>query len=120
MNFTIDEEYLTDVIINKRYCTLSNPDNPTHEDLIKILRGRDYWTSTSSEDHPEFTKLRNDLEQKNYIRTNRNCWNGDVVLKSFNLNGYKFVKGYRFPCASAMGNSIKYSKKNNLKTFCKF
>lgn len=111
MKFEINEEYLTDVIINKRYTTLKNPDNPTHEDLIKILKGRDYWTSTSFEDHPEFAKLRNHLEELGYIQTQRNSWNGDTVLKPFYLNGARFKKYEQFPCGAAIKSNIKFKLK---------
>lgn len=111
MKFEINEEYLTDVIINKRYCTLKNPNNPTHEDLIKILKGHDYWLSTSSEDHPEFAKLRNHLEELGYIQTQRSWSNGDSVLKPFYLNGAKFKKYEQFPCGAAIKFNLKYKLK---------
>lgn len=114
MNFEIDKQYLTDVIINKKHCSLSNPDNPTHEDLIKILKGHAYWTSTSSEDHPEFANLRNRLEKMGYIQTQRNWWNGDIVLKPFVLNGVRFKKNEQFPCASAIGATIRYKSKSKI------
>ena len=110
MKFYIDEEYLTDITIHKQYTLLKNPDNPTNEDLIKILKGRDKWTSTSCEDHPEFAKLRNQLEELGYIQTQRNWWNGDTVLKPFYLNDTRFKKYEQFPCAAAIKFNLKYKR----------
>lgn len=86
-------------------------DKLTHEELIKILRGKDRCSSTWSEDHPEFAKLRNLLEEQGFIHTSRNSWNGDYVQKPFTLNGHEFKKGEKFPCGSAMGISFEVSRK---------
>ena len=111
MKFEINEEYLTDITIHTKGSFLSNPDNPTHEDLIKILRGQDCWTSTSSDDHPEFAKLRNQLEELGYIQTQRSWWNGDTVLKPFYINGAKFKRYEQFPCGAAIKFNIKFKLK---------
>ena len=109
--FEINNDYLTSVSIHKTYSNLSNPDNPTKEDLVKILKGTHFWSSSHTEDHPEFAKLRNQLEELGYIQTQRNCWNGDTVLKPFVLNGAKFKKGEQF----LSGGAIKYSIDSKLK-----
>jgi hypothetical protein len=111
MEFQIDDEYLRSVTITDKGSLLENPDNPTHDDLIKILMGRDQWTMTRSEDHPEFAKLRDELEQSGYIRTQRSYWNGDMVVKPFTLNGAKFRKGEQFPSGAAIKSHIRYRLK---------
>lgn len=116
MDFTIDEQYLTDVHVRTETSLLSDPENPTPDDLIRILKGHDKMISHSVIDHDEFAKLRNHLEELGYIRCQRNSWNGDTVLKPFTLNGYKFKKHVRFPCAAALGVSIRSAKKYGYKT----
>lgn len=110
MNFTIPEEYICDVTVRTEYDLIKDRDNPTHEDLIKILKGYDKCYSISNKDHDEFTKLRDQLEQEGYIQTQRNWWNGDRVLKPFYLNGWRFKKNHKFPSAAALGNSIKCAR----------
>jgi hypothetical protein len=63
-------------------------------------------------DHPGFTRLRDELENKGYIKTERNCWNGDTVLKAFRLNDHWFEEGDTFPCAAAMKNMFKLENKS--------
>lgn len=112
--FTIDENYIREVTVRTETSTLSNSDAPTHEDLIKILKGHHKMISISSKDHDEFTKLRNKLEELSYIETQRTWWNGDRVLKSFKLNAWTFRKNHKFPCAAAMRHSIYYARKLGL------
>lgn len=107
MRFEINEEYLTDVIVHEKLNFLSNPDNPTPEDLIKILKGYGYGTSTRCIDHPEFAKLRNKLEELGYIQIELGWWNGDNVLKPFYINGARFKKNEQFPCGAAIKFTIK-------------
>lgn len=111
MKFYIDDQFLTTVNITKSYSTLSNEQNPTEEDLIKVLKGEHKVFSTRVEDHPEFAKLRNSLEDLKYIKTWRNCWNGDTVLKTFSLNDAVFEKNEQFPSGAA----IKYRIESKLK-----
>lgn len=111
MNFTIPEEYICDVTVRTEYDWIKDRNNPTHEDLIKILKGYDRSFCISNKDHDEFTKLRNQLEEQGYIRTVRNSWNGDTVLKPFYLNGWRFKKNHKFPCAAALKGSIACAKK---------
>ena len=110
--FFIDEQYVTDVHVRTVTSTLSNPDDPTPEDLIKILRGQHEMISLSNKDHDEFTKLRNQLEELGYIKTERGWWNGDRVIKGFKLNGFPLKKGERFYCAAAMQGSFKLARKD--------
>ena len=108
--FFIDEKYVTDVYVRVERSLLESPENPTHEDLIKILKGQDKMISMSSKDHPEFTKLRDELERLGYIITQRSWWNGDRVIKGFKLNGYPLKKGERFYSAAAMKGSLEMVK----------
>lgn len=110
--FNIDEAYICDVTVKEHYDMIKDRNNPTNEDLIKILKGWDMATSVSNKDHDEFTKLRNQLELEGYIQTQRNWWNGDRVTKGFKLNEWSFKKGHQFPCASAMKNSIYCARKH--------
>jgi hypothetical protein len=111
MHFTIDEQYICDVSVRTEHDFIKDRNNPTYDDLIKILKGYDKAVSYSNKDHDEFTKLRNQLEAEGYIKTVRNCWNGDTVLKPFYLNGWRFKKNHRFPCAAALKNSIYCARK---------
>lgn len=110
--FFIDESYITDVTVRTVTSNLDNPDNPTPEDLIKILKGKHQWVSISNKDHDEFTKLRNQLEELGYIKTERGWWNGDRVIKGFKLNGFPLKKGERFLCAGAMRGAMSFAKNN--------
>ena len=116
MRFEIDEAYICDVIVRTEYDLIKDRGNPTPEEFIKILKGWDKMVSTGSKDHDEFTKLRDQLEAEGYIKTVRNCWNGDTVLKPFYLNGWRFKKNHRFPCAAALKNSISCARKYGWKS----
>ena len=108
--FYIDESFITDVTVRQEYDFIKDRNNPTHEDIIKILKGHDKGYSIGSKDHDEFTKLRNQLESEGYIQCQRSWWNGDRVLKPFYLNGWKFKKNHKFPCASALKSSISCAR----------
>ena len=103
--FTIDLEFCTSVMKNESYSTLEDPANPTNDDLIKILKGNHKVKSMWLIDHPEFTKLREQLGEEGYITIERGWWNGDRVVKPFTLNNTRFKKNDQFPSASA----IKYN-----------
>lgn len=118
--FNIDENFICDVMIRTEYDYIKDRNNVTHEDLIKILKGQDRGYSISNKDHDEFTKLRDQLEEEGYIKTVRNCWNGDSILKSFKINEWIFRKGHRFPCAAAMKVSIDCARKFGWKSISSF
>lgn len=109
--FTIDETYICDVMVREECDFIKDRNNPTPEDLIKILKGCDKSYSISHKDHDEFTKLRNQLEELGYIKTQRGWWNGDRVIKGFKLNEWTFKKGEKFSCAAAMRGSIECARK---------
>ena len=117
MKFTIDENYITDVHITKEYSILGDtPQEAWTEELtVKVLKGLNKMTRHSVEDHPEFAKLRDTLEQQGFISTQRNCWNGDRVLKKFELNGIEFKPGDKFVCAGAMRVGLTVAKKYGVK-----
>ena len=101
--FTIDPAYLTSVTIREEWNTYTKDGrNPTAEELLLILQGKGKCGMTHTEDHPEFTKLREQLGQDGYITIERGWWNGDRVEKPFTLNGLKFKVGAQFSCGDAM------------------
>jgi hypothetical protein len=111
MNFKLDPEYVTDITIHQEWNTYTNKDDITDEDLVEVLKGRGSCSSTRSEDHPEFARLRDQLEQLGYIQCQRNWWNGDRVLKSFTLNGVAFEPGEQFPSAAPMKFHLERAQK---------
>lgn len=116
MHFTISEEYICDVTVKHEHDFIKDRANPTHEELIMVLKGCDKAYSLSNKDHDEFTKLRDQLEELGYIKTERGWWNGDRVLKPFYLNGWRFKKNHKFPSAPALRNSITCARKYGWKS----
>ncbi len=121
MQFTIDPQFICDVTIRKEWSMFDNvhSDDLTPDQLIKIIQGKDRCSMTSSQDHPEFAKLRDSLEEQGYIKTQRSWCNGDTVIKPFMLNDIRYKKGDRFLSACALKVAIesakKYGKKYNPK-----
>ena len=113
MKIEIDPSFLTSVEIYKEWSMYKHiaKEDLTPEQVFKIIKGEDRCSSLSSEDHPEFTKVREQLGADGYIRIQRGWWNGDEVIKSFVFNSAKFKKGEQFPCACAMAGHLKYIKK---------
>ena len=113
MDFTIDPEYLTSVTIRDEWNTYTkNGRVPTAEELILIIQGKGECSTTSSADHPEFAKLREQLGANGYISIQRSWWNGDSVLKPFTLNRRKFKVGAQFSSAGAMGTHFTVRAKH--------
>ena len=102
MKFEIDESFLTSVNIYKEWSMFQHidPDDLTPDQVFKMIKGEDRCSSQSSEDHPEFAKLRDSLEQQGFIKTQRNCWNGDDVIKTFTFNGNNQVQYEGIRCES--------------------
>lgn len=111
MYFTIDESYLCDVTVTTEFDFIADRENPTPDDLIKLIKYPHKPVIYSNKDHDEFTKLRNQLEELGYIKCQRGWWNGDTVLKPFYLNGWRFKKNHKFPCAAALKVSIDCARK---------
>lgn len=119
MNFQIDPNSLCSVNIREEWSMYKNIpiDELTPEQLIKIIKGEDRYMSLKNDDHPEFAELRNKLEEQGFISTQRNCWNGDRVLKPFKVNGAPFYKDEKFHCGAAIKYTVEQKQKNkNYKT----
>lgn len=86
---------------------------PTPEELILLLQGKGKCAITHSEDHPEFAKLRNQLEDEGYIQTKRHWSNGDRVIKPFVLNGKLYKEKEQFSSGAAMAFSFKRKEDYN-------
>jgi hypothetical protein len=110
MKFEIDESYMCDITIRKEWGIYDhiNQTDLKPDQLFRIIKGEDRCTSVSSEDHPEFAKLREQLGSEGFIRIQRSSWNGDMVTKPFTLNGKKFKMNERFYCGAAMKGHMKY------------
>ena len=115
--FTIDEQYITDVRDYREWGMFDNipADELTPEQLFKIIKGEDRCSSLGHHDHDEFTKLRNQLEEQGYITTQRGWSNGDRVIKGFRLNEFTLKKGDKFLSACAMKGAIQFARSRNRK-----
>ena len=115
-DFVIDPSYITDITIRTDYSLVKDPN-----DLLEVIKqsGKEYY-SISNEDHPEFKKLRNLLEEQGFIKCERGWWNGDRVLRPFRLNGWKFNKEHKFPCAAALKSSISCAEKYGWKSISSY
>jgi hypothetical protein len=111
MNINIDPAFLTSVTITKEWSMFGHKTELTEDELVKVLKNEDKCTSISSEDHPEFAKVREQLGKDGYIEIQRSWWNGDRVTKAFTFNGAKFKKGEQFPSGAAMAGHLKFTKK---------
>lgn len=116
MRFTLDEKYICDVTVITEHDFIKDRNNPTQDDVINVLKGYQKSVTISNKDHDEFTKLRDELEKQGYIKTQRNWWNGDTVLKPFYLNEWLFKKNHKFPCAAALRGSIACARKYGWKS----
>ena len=112
--FFIDPEFLTTVIDETKFNLLENPNDPTMDDLMLMIQNRHELMSIGNIDHWEFTLLREQLGREGYIKIERGWWNGDQVLKPFNLNGVQFKKNATFPCASAMKVRLEYKQNSRV------
>ena len=113
-NFNFDESCMCDVTVRKEWGMYDHvpADELTNEQLIKILKGEDRCSSTSSKDHPDFASLRDRLEGEGYIKTERGWWNGDRVTTPFKLNGVLFRRDDRFPSGAAMKHHIEFKRRH--------
>lgn len=109
--FYINIECVTSISVRTVYYVTRKEGESEEDFLIRKLKNSEpTMTSLSSEDHPEFAKLRNQLEELGFIKTERSWSNGDRVLKSFYLNDVKFSKGHKFCCAAAMKWTLEHGK----------
>jgi hypothetical protein len=116
MEFTIDAVYLTDVTVKTEFNPFKDKQVLTPDELVNALKWENNNYTISAIDHPQFTELRETLEHGGYIHVQRNWWNGDVVRKPFTLNGFKFSRGNRFPCAAALGVAMRCAEARGSKS----
>lgn len=95
MKFTINPDYLCDVPVKYGFTTDEGVD----------------CSMTAAVDHPAFRELRDHLEHRGFIKTERTWHNGDRVLKPFYLNDRLFEVDEKFCCAAAMGIQFKCEAK---------
>ena len=114
MKFEIDPAYLTDVTVTKTYYPHQESESVTADQLMEILKSLPV-VSTSAIDHPEFTRLREQLESEGYVCVERAGWNGDRVLLPFSLNGHEFQPGDQFSCAPALGAEFRFRDQQRCK-----
>lgn len=81
----------------------------TDDELIMLSKGHNISRQIWSEDHPEFTKLREQLGAEGYIKIERGWSNGDRVLKPFVLNTKQFKVGDQFSSAGAMKWDLEHA-----------
>lgn len=114
MRFEIDMNSLCSITVRNEWGMYDHIplDELTPEQLIKILKGEDRCSSIHSDDHPDFAELRNKLESQGFIKTTRNSWNGDRVLKPFILNGARFWKDEKFCCGAAIKWDVEHKQKD--------
>ena len=112
-NFEIAEEYLTQVVVHEemKFTNFTPMGSMTQDQIDAMNEMMDKPVKvTRWIDHPEFTKLREQLEVEGYIIIQRSWWNGDRVLRSFKVNGLTLKKGSTFYCAAALGNIIAVAR----------
>lgn len=109
MKFYIDISYVTSVTVTTEYKPRQRDDETEADFLVRILSSSSTpVTSTTNKDHPKFTALRERLCTEGYIRIERSWWNGDRVIKPFELNDVKFEPDDKFPCAAAMTYTLQH------------
>jgi hypothetical protein len=111
MNYTLDDSFAWDVSYRQEWSKYDNKTDLTPTELLEVIKGVDKSVSIGNDDHPEFKKLRNQLEAEGYIKCERSWWNGDRVLKPFTLNGVDFNVDGNFPCGAAMKIHLEIERK---------
>ena len=112
--FKLKREHITSVS-HTEHIVLEVP--PEARALFKTFNHKlEGYAHSSLIDHPEFTKMRNRLEKQGYIQIEHGWINGDRALKPFSLNGFKFKKHDKFPCASAMDIWLSVKEKKLTKS----
>jgi len=111
MMFEIDSEYVTDVSVHQTFYRYADKQTLTNEELVEFIKNPVVGSMVGTTDHPEFARLREQLEESGYISVQRGWSNGDRVLKLFVLNGVTFEPGEQFPCAAAMRYHLKRDQK---------
>lgn len=112
--FTIKDYHICSLTVTETYDMFRNIpyDQLTQKQLLKIIKGESTVSSIKTQDHPEFTKLRNTLHEQGYVEIETRSWNGDRVLKPFMLNDILFTEGVKFLSAGALRIRLDQAKKN--------
>lgn len=106
--FRLPAPAFSSVVIRKEWSMYARKETLTDEELTDVLVGKDLCISTHSEDHAEFTELRELLGAQGFIYIERGWWNGDRVLRPFSLNRKRFKRGDKFVSAGAMKFSLRH------------
>lgn len=109
--FYLDESLEWNVTTHTEYNSYIDKEIVTNEDLIEVLKGKGIIRTIGSDDGPEFKALRNQLEKLGYIECQRGWWNGDRVVKPFQLNGLKFKKNEQFLSGAAMKSYLEFLRR---------
>lgn len=111
--YTIDRSHICSVQVKtvRNIYAGTPPGELTQQQTVDILSGAAAVSSYYSDDHPEFKELRDRLEADGYIKTRRNCWNGDRVIRTFSLNGWIFSVNHMFPCAAALDVALDVAQR---------
>ena len=110
--FYLDESLEWHITTHTKWNSYLTKDVVTNEDLVEVIKGKGYCSSTGSDDGPEFKALRNQLEELGYIKCERSWWNGDRVVKPFQLNGLKFKKDTQFSSGAALKFHLEFLRKH--------
>ena len=111
-HFYLDETLEWHITIHKKWNSYLSKETVTDEDLVEVIKGHGDCSITGSDDGPEFKNLRNQLEELGYITCVRTWWNGDRVVKPFQLNGLLFKKGEQFSCGAALKFHMEFLRKH--------
>jgi hypothetical protein len=110
--FYLDESLEWHISTHRTWNTYLSNEVVTDEDLVEVIKGKGHCSSTGSDDGPEFKALRNQLEELGYISCERSWWNGDRVVKPFQLNGLKFKKDTQFSSGAALKFHLEFLRKH--------
>jgi hypothetical protein len=109
--FYIDIAYVVSVIERKEH-RIKQWIGETEADFLirKLSSDNSPVFSIGSNDHEEFSKLREQLSNEGYILIQRGWHNGDRVIKPFYLNDKLFEEHETFFCAAAMKYRLEHGK----------
>lgn len=110
--FYLDESLEWHITTHRKWNSYLSKEVVTDEDLVEVIKGHGECSTTGSDDGPEFKALRNQLEELGYIECQRSWWNGDRVVKPFQLNGLKFKKDTQFSSGAALKFHLEFLRKH--------
>ena len=111
--FYLDENLEWHITTHRKWNSYLSKEVVTNDDLVEVIKGHGDCSMTGSDDGPEFKALRNQLEELGYVKCERSWWNGDRVVKPFQLNGLKFKKGEQFSSGAALKFHMEFLRKYN-------